>query len=96
MSKKNCSDIGNGAVSRRIFLTTGVAGITAVTAGCVLVKQVLAAPQLRTGGSSSRKPSLSAPFDTFRDYIMALEERGLLLRFERMDQDAYEMTALLY
>jgi 4-hydroxy-3-polyprenylbenzoate decarboxylase len=96
MSKKNCSDIGNGAVSRRIFLTTGVAGIAAVTAGCVLGKQAPAVHQLRTGGSSSRKPSLLAPFDTFRDYIMALEERGLLLRFERMDQDAYEMTALLY
>jgi len=38
----------------------------------------------------------TAPFDTLREYIEALEERGLLMRFEKLDQDAYEMTALMY
>lgn len=37
-----------------------------------------------------------APFDTLREYIEALEKRGLVLRFEKLDQDAYEMTALMY
>ncbi len=40
--------------------------------------------------------SCSAPFDSIREYIEALEERGLLMRFEKLDQDAYEMTALMY
>jgi 4-hydroxy-3-polyprenylbenzoate decarboxylase len=30
-----------------------------------------------------------APFDSFRDWMAALEANGLLLRFERVDQDAY-------
>jgi len=36
------------------------------------------------------------PFDSFRDYIRALEDRGLLMRVKRLDQDQYEMTALAY
>ena len=46
--------------------------------------------------SSSKTFSHSAPFDTLREYVEALEERGLLMRFKRLDQDAYEMTALMY
>jgi len=37
-----------------------------------------------------------APFDTFREYIAAIEARGLVRRFERLDQDAYEITAIMY
>ncbi len=36
------------------------------------------------------------PFDSFRDYVRALEDRGLVLRVKRLDQDKYEMTALTY
>ncbi len=36
------------------------------------------------------------PFDSFRDYVKALEDRGLVLRVKRLDQDKYEMTALTY
>jgi len=36
------------------------------------------------------------PFDSFRDYVQALEDRGLVLRVKRLDQDQYEMTALTY
>jgi 3-polyprenyl-4-hydroxybenzoate decarboxylase len=50
----------------------------------------------RASTSSSKPSSRSAPFDTLREYIEALEERGLVLRFEKLDQDAYEMTALMY
>jgi len=38
----------------------------------------------------------TAPFDTMRDYIAALESRGLVIRIPRVDQDAYEATALMY
>ena len=36
------------------------------------------------------------PFDSFRDYVRALEDRGLVMRVPRLDQDQYEMTALTY
>jgi len=94
MAEKMHSEKSNSGVSRRNFLTTGAVGVAAVTAGCVLGSRAHASPSGAAGATS--RLSLSAPFDTFRDYIMALEERGLLLRFEQLDQDAYEMTALMY
>ena len=36
------------------------------------------------------------PFDSFRDYVQALEDRGLVMRVKRLDQDQYELTALTY
>ena len=36
------------------------------------------------------------PFDSLRDYVAELDRRGLLVRIPRMDQDAFEMTALMY
>ncbi|MBN8281182.1 MAG: UbiD family decarboxylase, partial [Gammaproteobacteria bacterium] len=38
----------------------------------------------------------TGPFDSFRDYVQALEDRGLVMRVKRLDQDQYEMTALMY
>ncbi len=34
-----------------------------------------------------RSSQLVGPFDSFRDYIRALDEHGLLLRIARLDQD---------
>lgn len=36
------------------------------------------------------------PFESLRDYVAELDRRGLLLRVARIDQDAYEGTALMY
>lgn len=36
------------------------------------------------------------PFDSIRDYVAALEAHGLLMRFNRIDQDAYHATGLVY
>ncbi|MEZ5562708.1 MAG: UbiD family decarboxylase [Gammaproteobacteria bacterium] len=46
--------------------------------------------------SKPRRSQLTGPFDSFRDYIRALEEHGLLLRIGRLDQDQYELAALTY
>lgn len=35
-------------------------------------------------------------FDSVRDYVLALEQRGRLLRLPAMDQDRYEATAFAY
>jgi len=36
------------------------------------------------------------PYDSLRDYLFDLEERGKLIRIKEIDQDKYESTALLY
>ena len=84
-------------VSRREFLTISAAGVGAVTAaGYGLSAKGADASDSGTSGSSSKPSSPASPFDSLRDFIKALEERGLVLRFEKLDQDDYEMTALMY
>jgi 4-hydroxy-3-polyprenylbenzoate decarboxylase len=81
--------------SRRNFLAaTGIAttGLAALgTAGCTS-----AAPLV--GASDARKlaNAPTAPFDSLRDWTAALDANGLLLRFDRVDQDAYEIPALFF
>ena len=71
-------------LSRREFLTTTTAGIAAISGATTAVAKPEPAE------------SAAAPFDTLRDYIRALDERGLMRRFDAIDQDAYEGTALMY
>ena len=33
---------------------------------------------------------MTGPFDSLREYVSALEARGLLIRISEMDQDKYE------
>lgn len=44
----------------------------------------------------TRRSGPSGPFDACREMIEALDARGRLLRIDRVDQDAYEGTALMY
>ena len=101
MYKKTCSEKNilkgtNNTISRREFLTIGAACVGAVTAGCGLGEKAEDEFPSHSSALPSKTFSRSAPFDTIREYIEALEERGLLLRFEKLDQDAYEMTTLMY
>ncbi len=96
-SEKGELENTSSTVSRREFLTLSAAGVGAVTAaGYGLSAKGADASESHSSGSSSTASSPSAPFDTLRDYIEALEERGLVLRFKKLDQDAYEMSALMY
>lgn len=71
------------AFSRRALLGSGLA------AGV--------APRVLAGAKPAGPAAApTAPFDTMRDYIEALEARGLVMHFDRVDQDAYEATALMY
>lgn len=96
MSEKSKSCDQNRTVSRRTLLVSG-AGLAAVSA-----QQALASNGDGSGlrwpvtAAASLQDAPLAPFDTFRDYIMALEANGLVLRVPRIDQDAYELTALTY
>ncbi|MEO7387158.1 MAG: UbiD family decarboxylase domain-containing protein [Gammaproteobacteria bacterium] len=73
-------------------LLTAAAGIAAS-----LGIQVAALPSAQAAGAARTWPARDVgPFDSFRDYVKALEDRGLVMRVKRLDQDQYEMTALIY
>jgi 4-hydroxy-3-polyprenylbenzoate decarboxylase len=91
MSEKSSDGRGSGPVSRREFLAASGAGLaTAAVTTTATTKSQAAASR-----KQSRTPT-SAPFDSLRDYVAALDAHGLLQRFDRVDQDAYEGTALMY
>ena len=88
-----------GRTSRRDFIAgTGLAAMSAPfyahsapnltgdTRNCIdkneREKRIAAAPR--------------APFDSIRDYMAALDAYGLLLRVPEIDQDEYQMTALMF
>ncbi len=76
-------------LSRRGFIATTTAGVAAATAGCALGS---AAP----GNARSAAAATVGPYDDFRSAIAALEARGRVVRIARVDQDAYEASALMY
>ncbi|MBT8422775.1 MAG: UbiD family decarboxylase [Gammaproteobacteria bacterium] len=91
---KQQQDLSAGIVSRRSFLAAG-AGMAAV--GC----ESLGSAQTRIAGgeaaaSKRRATAPKAPYDTLREYVAALEAHDLVLRFDRVNQDEYEATAIVY
>jgi 4-hydroxy-3-polyprenylbenzoate decarboxylase len=91
MSDNRYDNKDKNGVTRRDFLAVSGAGLAAVS----VTAAAQPADDVRpTGDNSASAPK--APFDSLRDYVAALEARGLLRRFDRIDQDAYEGTALMY
>ncbi len=85
MADKNTKAAGETfGLSRRQLLASG-AGITA-----------LGAAMTSPATQAKRRAAPQAPFDTMRDYVAALDARGLLVRIPRIDQDEYEAAALMY
>ena len=87
MNSDNSTDKGRISFSRRDVIGTGL-GLAALG-----LSQSSGA-----AAHSAAKPvsAPSAPFDSMRDYIAALEARGLVVRIPRVNQDEYEATALMY
>jgi 4-hydroxy-3-polyprenylbenzoate decarboxylase len=81
----------NGWSRRDFIASTGtlVASGTA-TASSAASGSIPAAMALATSAQKL------APFDSLRDYVAAMEAAGNVMRFDRVDQDAYEGTALMY
>ena len=73
--------------SRRELIGTGLA-LAAI--GCSPAESPTAAMR----GAAASAPT--APFDSLRDYVAALEARGLAVRIPRVNQDEYEAAALMY
>ena len=80
------------AVLDRRQLLSAAAGLAA-TLGISVMKPTEARAAARARTWPGRDVG---PFDSFRDYVKALEDRGLVMRVKRLDQDQYEMTALTY
>ena len=77
-------------LSRRDLLLTG-----AVAAAATSVSGAAkAAASSRQPRKAARK--LDPPFDSMRDYVTALGERGLLQHFDIVNQDDFEATAIMY
>ncbi len=74
-------------ISRRMLL--GSAAGVAALAGKLSQEAAQAATE-----SSAVVPA--APFRSMRDYVAALDAHGLVMHIPRIDQDAYEATALMY
>ena len=87
MNSDNSTDKDRISFSRRDVIGTGL-GLAALG-----LSQSSGA-----AAHSAAKPvnAPSAPFDSMRDYIAALEARGLVVRIPRVNQDEYEATALMY
>jgi len=89
-------DIKNPA--RRTFLTAGAVGIAAASA---LPRLGFSAEERiemedEDGRTLKSRPNPNAPYDSLRDYMKATEDQGLVFHVKRLDQDNYEMTALMY
>jgi 4-hydroxy-3-polyprenylbenzoate decarboxylase len=82
----------NNQLDRRMFLAAGT-GVAALATGCSSLAEQGQTP------AAGRKPTgdvPTAPFDSIRDYMAAMEAHGLLMRFPKIDQDKYEATGLFY
>ena len=95
--KKSAPEFGReeDTVSRRSFMSTSAAGLAALAAsGYTADTKAAFVPAAASAASLKNAPQ--APFDSFRDWIAALDANGLLLRFDRIDQDAYEIPGLFF
>jgi 4-hydroxy-3-polyprenylbenzoate decarboxylase len=82
----------SGQFDRRAFLaaTTGVA---ALAAGCTSASGQQQTP---VAGRTPSGKVPTAPFDSIRDYMAAMEAHGLLLRFPEIDQEKFEATGIFF
>ncbi|MFW2404410.1 MAG: UbiD family decarboxylase domain-containing protein [Gammaproteobacteria bacterium] len=97
MTKKTAAQ-DSTSVSRRDFLNTAAAGsaVAALTAAGYTPNARGARPLPGLASAAALKNAPQAPFDSLRDWVAALDAHGLLLRFDRIDQDAYEIPALFF
>jgi len=74
--------------TRREILGSAVGAATVVSARSNAAAMI--------GASTSADVHPEAPYRSMREYVAALEAHNLVIRIPRVDQDAYEGTALMY
>lgn len=78
------------------------AGSAGIGLAAVAASTAWAVQQSRRSRLRGRPPPATAPgwqygpFDSLRDFVAELDRRGLVLHIDRLDQDAWEATALMY
>lgn len=87
-----------GGLSRRQFVASASAGAAlGASTSLSAARNPDKAPAKAAGGGRASAPGgAPGPYDSMRELIAALAARGSLVRVDRMDQDAYEATALMY
>ena len=93
MDNKKTFDFGD--FSRRGVLGAG-ASVAALGAGLGVTSEAAAMGTRMGPDFKVPTSSKTAPFDSLRDFVEAMDDLGLLVRFDRVDQDAYEGTAIMY
>ncbi len=84
-------------VSRREFIASTGSGLAALAAtACTPAQQECIEADVAGAFGATPQTAPAAPFDTFRDWIAALDSNGLLMRFGRVDQDAFHTTGLFF
>jgi 4-hydroxy-3-polyprenylbenzoate decarboxylase len=82
----------NKQLDRRMFIAagTGIAALAASSSAIAGQDKSPAMVRKVTGNTPV------APFDSIRDWVVALEDHGLLLRIPEVDQDNFEATGLFF
>jgi 4-hydroxy-3-polyprenylbenzoate decarboxylase len=93
------NDADHQAQIDRRLLISAAAGLAATTVAAPALagqadRWLQVASARKDADPVPRKPVF--PYDSFRDWMQALDDHGLLLRLPRLDQDAWEATALAY
>jgi 4-hydroxy-3-polyprenylbenzoate decarboxylase len=81
---------------RRLLSAAAGLAATAVTVPALSAESEQALRLAAADRSTRRRSKVAFPYDSFRDWMQALDDHGLLMRIPRLDQDAYEITALAY
>jgi 4-hydroxy-3-polyprenylbenzoate decarboxylase len=77
-------------LDRRAFMTATGAGLAAGTLPSTGKSAAV------SNAAFLHKSMPVGPFNSLRDYVSSMEAHGNVLRFDRINQDAYEGTALMY
>jgi len=85
-------------LDRRTLISSAAALTASATALPALGDQARQAAPAAAGRAAGPGPGGKPlfPYVGLRDWVQALDDHGLLMRIGRMDQDAYEITALAY
>ena len=98
MSDDRETEHDENGVSRRALLAGGM-GLAALSGDLIAAEAGAGSGASWPAAAASSwaiRRAPRAPFDSFRDYIKAMEAWGLVVRVPRIDQDNYEITAMMY
>jgi len=89
MGKKTTLLTAKTALSRRQLLASaGSAGLLPLSTSATVLPAA--------GMAAKPGHKLTGPFSSLRQYVAAMEAHGNVMRFDRVDQDVFEGTAIMY